>query len=475
MTEVRTFRAATMQVALEIVRRERGGDAVILNTRQVALRRLLPWGKGRQEVEITAGLGVQVRPLTARGRASTESANVAEPAAPRRPQRPTTPAVEPRRRFPIDAVVETEDEVEGVEIAFSTPVAPKPHRPVPAPLAPSRSRTSPRTEPVQRREAHVREKPSENAPPRVTPPARRKIAGDSSSAFAERLDSIERMLEQLGQNLRTDGRNEIPAELFQLYTRLVDQDVDDALARDLVLRLKRDCTPSQLADPTAADALLTALIESELRCGQTIAPVRGRRTVVALVGATGVGKTTTIAKLAANFRLRDGLKTGLITVDTYRVAAVEQLRTYAEIIDLPMKVVTEPREMRRALDELAGLDLVLIDTAGRSPRDDLQIQELKRLLSEADVDQTQLVLSVTTSRRNLESAAEKFAAVDATGVILTKLDEAENLGGLLSFARTLKLPISYVTTGQAVPDDSEPARPARLARLILGNSELDGG
>ena len=159
---------------------------------------------------------------------------------------------------------------------------------------------------------------------------------------------------------------------------------------------------------------------------------------------------------------------GLVTVDTYRVAAVEQLRTYAEIIELPMKVVTNPLEMRRALDELAGLDLVLIDTAGRSPKDDLQIQELKSLLAEAHVDEVHLVLSMTTNLRGLEAAAAKFAAAGTTAMILTKLDEASGMGALLSIARRVNLPISYLTAGQAVPDDIEPAHPRRIARLILG-------
>ena len=145
----------------------------------------------------------------------------------------------------------------------------------------------------------------------------------------------------------------------------------------------------------------------------------------------GVGKTTTIAKLAANFRLRSGIKMGLVTVDTYRVAAVEQLRTYAEIIELPMKVVTNPLEMRRALDELAGLDLVLIDTAGRSPKDDLKIQELKSLLAEAQVDEVHLVMSLTSNVRNLEASAAKFAAAGTTALILTKLDEATGMGSVV--------------------------------------------
>ena len=154
----------------------------------------------------------------------------------------------------------------------------------------------------------------------------------------------------------------------------------------------------------------------------------GARKVVSLIGATGVGKSKTIAKLAANFRLRNQVKMGLVTVDTYRIAAVEPLRTYAEIIDLPMKVVTNPLEMRRALDELVGLDLVLIDTAGHSPRDELQIQELKRLLMEARVDEAPLVLSRTSSLRSQLASAEKFASANATSIDFDQTRRSRRLG-----------------------------------------------
>src|SRR5258708_26143245 len=118
------------------------------------------------------------------------------------------------------------------------------------------------------------------------------------------------------------------------------------------------------------------MADSETRCAPPVGTTPGRRRVVALVGPTGVGKTTTIAKLAANFRLRDGIRMGLVTVDTYRIAAVEQLRTYAEIIDLPMKVVTGPREMRRALGAVMGGDPALTDTARPRPRAEPHTQEL---------------------------------------------------------------------------------------------------
>ena len=189
-------------------------------------------------------------------------------------------------------------------------------------------------------------------------------------------------------------------------------------------------------------------------------------------GPTGVGKTTTVAKLAANFKLAHGVRVGLITVDTYRIAAVEQLKTYAEIIDLPLAVVNDPVEMPRALDELGAVDLVFIDTAGRSPRDEVKIRELAEFLLQARPDEVHLVLSAVAGQRSLRSAVERFAMVQVDRLILTKLDEADSLGGVLAVLGLSSRPVSYLTTGQAVPDDIEPADRKRLARLILRQEDL---
>jgi flagellar biosynthesis protein FlhF len=182
-----------------------------------------------------------------------------------------------------------------------------------------------------------------------------------------------------------------------------------------------------------------------------------RRTVVALVGPTGVGKTTTIAKLAAQFRLRDEVRVGLVTVDTYRIAAVEQLRTYAEIMDLPLEVVTTPREMRAALGRLEDFDLVLVDTAGRSPRDAVRLAELRALLAESQANEIHAVLSAVAGRESLETAVDAFSTVGASAVILTKLDEAGALPWLPELLTRCRLPVSYTTHGQNVPDDISPA------------------
>jgi flagellar biosynthesis protein FlhF len=424
-TEVRTFTADSMQEALDIVRKEMGPDAVILHTRQVARRRLFPWLKGRQEVEITAGMGVNVRP-------------VAKPAAPVAARRASDEDLAPPPPL-LRAVPKPQPEAKS---AASRPSA---RGPVPA------------------RADSLAPRPAAKSAPSST---------DATAEIHKRLDALQQALAELSRQAHVRLADQVPAELFPLYRKMIDADVEEPIARDLTIRLRREAGSDQLGSPEACAALLAGLIEREIRCAPPITPRRGRRRVAALVGPTGVGKTTTLAKLAANFRLRDGLKLGLVTVDTYRVAAVEQLRTYAEIIDLPMKVVTSPQEMRRALDELSGVELVLVDTAGRSPNDDLKLQELKSLLVETGVDEIHLVLSLAVGARALQNAAERFSSLNIASVVLTKLDEAVAPGPLLTVARRIGWPVSYVTTGQNVPEDIEPAHATRLAHWLLGRQPL---
>lgn len=439
-TDVRTFKAATMQQALDLVRKEMGADAVILHTRELPQPKFLRWKRSDEKVEITAGTGVNVRTPRAVLQAGSSSSSAANRLAGQ--SRPDKELAPPPQLLP---------EVR----RMSEP-------PVSAPVE-TMNRLSPRPS-----------SPPPNSPVATSSPANPPVSNgqlQQQAAIARQLSSIQKMVETLTRNAVSQGE-EIHSELFHLYTDLIDAEVDEELARDLVCRLKSEVPADQLGNATATKKRLCDMVEAEIKCTKPIAVTSGKRRVVALVGPTGVGKTTTIAKLAANFRLRDGIRMGLVTVDTYRIAAVEQLRTYAEIIDLPMKVVTGPREMRRALDELMGLDLVLIDTAGRSPRDELKIQELKSLLAEAEVDEVHLVQSLVASTKSLEATAEKFAAAGTTAMILTKLDEAVGMGTLMSVARKIPLPISYLTTGQNVPDDIEPAQARRMARLVLGEDSL---
>ena len=305
---------------------------------------------------------------------------------------------------------------------------------------------------------------------------RAKYRADLGQELSEQIGSLHSMVEQLcaGASQASEGQvlgGTVPGALFEAFTSLIEADVNEETARELVDTLQADGLGESLGGFGVADEgiqqRLLELVKSQITTAGPIQITPGARRLVALVGPTGVGKTTTIAKLAANYRLLEKKRVGLITVDTYRVAAVEQLRTYADIIDLPMEVVATPREMREAVARMEDLDLVLLDTAGRSPRDEVQIQELKSMLGEAQADEVHLVLSSTAAPKSLVETAQRFAKVGATSLLLTKLDEAMSLGHLLTLLRNCPLPVSYLTNGQNVPDDIEVADAGRLAESLL--------
>jgi flagellar biosynthesis protein FlhF len=256
--------------------------------------------------------------------------------------------------------------------------------------------------------------------------------------------------------------------LLQMARDLVSAEVPQSLVHELVERAGRDARSYDLQDLAGMKRHLAGVLAAEIPIAAPIRTTRGRQRIVALVGPTGVGKTTTLAKLAAHFRLRENQRVGLVTVDTYRIAAVEQLRSYAEIIDLPMEVVTTPHEMRQVAERMSNVDLVLMDTSGCSPRDAAKLQDLQSLLTAAEADEVHLVLSSVASPASLSSSLQAFAAIGATSLLLTKLDEASSLGSLLPILHRGRLPLSYSTHGQGVPDDIASINALALAGAILG-------
>jgi flagellar biosynthesis protein FlhF len=278
---------------------------------------------------------------------------------------------------------------------------------------------------------------------------------------------------------RTMANGSLPDGLQPYYTSLVASGVP----ADTVNRWLETTTSFAMnlgepnGEPNWHEHLLRS-ISREIRLGGPIRTQPGERHIVALVGPTGVGKTTTVAKLAAGFRIEARRRVALLTIDTFRIAAVQQLRAYAEIMDLPMEVVENPQQMRPALDRLGEVDLVLIDTAGRSPRSDARIEQLVELLSEAQPDETHLVISATHSTSSIHSVLQGFAPVQPTAVILTKLDEAPHTAGAVSAlaeSRLPSVPLSYVTTGQQVPDDIEVASVDRLFSRLLPTDAVNSG
>lgn len=300
------------------------------------------------------------------------------------------------------------------------------------------------------------------APPIETTPA---APPTPNNRVAERLDELDELLAGFPPLQMEQGNKQSkPDPLVKAYGRLIEADLTPMLARELI----RSVESEEFANPGDLDRALAISLQSKLAVIGPIRTDRAGRRVVALVGPTGVGKTTTLAKLAANARLHEGARVGLVTVDTYRVAAVDQLKTYAEIIDLPMKVVATPEEMHAAVADLADLDLVLIDTAGRSPRDSQRIDELRLLLEAASPDETHLVLSVTATAPALADTIERFDAVSPNALLLTKLDEAPSLGHAAAPLVSAGRPVSYLTDGQNVPEDISAAELETLPRQLLG-------
>lgn len=195
----------------------------------------------------------------------------------------------------------------------------------------------------------------------------------------------------------------------------------------------------------------------------------GRQQRLSLIGPTGVGKTTTLAKIAAHYLSRHGGRIGFITIDTYRIAAVEQLKVYGEIMRLPLEVVITPQELVSALEKFHDADLVLIDTAGRSPKSELEIKELAAFLRPDLGIENHLLLSAATRERELEETIRRFSALPVSHFIFSKIDECDQLGVLLNIHYKNDTPISFLTNGQRVPEDLLMPAPADIASLILND------
>jgi len=270
---------------------------------------------------------------------------------------------------------------------------------------------------------------------------------------------------------------ELSPALETTYARLIEQEVAEHLARRVLAEVERElqaardagAEPSAASVREAVERRLAALLPADDLDAYRILPGRHGARRIAFVGPTGVGKTTTLAKVAAQLRLKRNLRVGIVAADTYRIAAVDQLRTYAEILGLPIEVAASPADAARACERLGEVDVILIDTAGRSQNDRMKLSELRAFLASAAPDETHLVLSATAGARTLAREAEAFGALGIDRVALTKLDEAASFGTLVSLVEKLGTRVSFLTHGQEVPDHIELGRSRRLAALVMGS------
>jgi flagellar biosynthesis protein FlhF len=302
---------------------------------------------------------------------------------------------------------------------------------------------------------------------------------DAIAALREDLSAIRRLIGEALLGRLTAPGAALPGALGALYARLREDGLAPDIADALASAVRDELSAAELADAAAARRAILRHLERLIPCAGRMTPAGpqadARPLVIALVGPTGVGKTTTIAKLAAAYKLRHAKRVGLVTCDTYRIAAVEQLRVYASIIDVPLKVALTADEVRQSCHDLHDCDVILLDTPGRSHHDSPRLDELAGCLRAANPHEVHLVLSAAASENVLARAATQFGRIGPNRLILSKLDECEQFAPAVNLVRRTRLAVSYCTTGQEVPDQIELATPQRLASLVLdGRAVLAG-
>ena len=257
-----------------------------------------------------------------------------------------------------------------------------------------------------------------------------------------------------------------------LYNKMLDNEMDEKYVNSIL----EDASKTKKADLPFDYLLANIYQKMVLKFGRSegiTSSEEGPR-IVLFIGPTGVGKTTTIAKLAGRYCVEEKKKVALLTADTYRIAAAEQLRTYANILETPFRIIYTPEELQAAVDDYWDCDYIFIDTAGRSHQNTDQLEKMKEMvaaLKRPESYQVFLVLSATTKYRDLQKIADCYGKIADYELIFTKLDETEAVGNLLNMKLYTDAPIAYVTCGQNVPDDMEAFNPQKTVKQILGGKE----
>lgn len=461
--QLKTYRAPSMAEALAQVKKDLGSEAVILHTRSYKAGGIAGVGS-RSVVEITAS--DQAPRARAPRAARSESA--------RKPIEVISGAV--------GSTASPRDEVAGFKPTdFSKVEVSTPARQVVA-VQNSVPRSAESIVTHRKQEIDVAKAPTKQA---VSVSGGVSFASsqampqvEHSRGIEDELASIKRLI---GQVLATSsGVGFADGPVSSVRSMLLRQGLDQAVISEALYEAgAKDPGPAMPHSERVA-CVQRSVIEHLARRLRTTGslPVAemqpdGRPLTMALIGPTGVGKTTTIAKLAAHYRLKQGKRVGLVTADTYRIAAVEQLRVYADIIRLPLRVAMTPEELAEACRVLAAeSDVILIDTAGRSPTDAVRLAELDSFLRAARPHQTHLVLSAVLGEQSLARSLGRFEAMHPTHILLSKLDESASLAPVFNLLAGRRIPVGCVTTGQEVPDHMAPADARALAATLVAGEGI---
>lgn len=304
-----------------------------------------------------------------------------------------------------------------------------------------------------------------------------------STVIEEKLDSLHFLLEQQMQKPeenktedRAEAEEETPSEMEQfmklLYNTMLENEVNEKYANQIIDEIEKSNKPNMPFDYALSNIYQKMILKFGKPAG--ITPAAQGPKMLFFIGPTGVGKTTTIAKIASHFCVDGGKKVALLTADTYRIAAAEQLRTYANILEVPFRIIYSVEELSQAMRDFKDCDYILVDTAGHSHQNAEQKKVMKELIHSVDgilEKEVFLVLSATTKYRDLLSIADTYSDMTDYKLIFTKLDETITLGNLLNLKLYTGAPLSYVTCGQNVPDDIEAFNPQKTVKRLLGGKQ----
>lgn len=285
-----------------------------------------------------------------------------------------------------------------------------------------------------------------------------------------KMNHINKELLEIKESIKNMNLNKEKYEFFsdvlkKYNNRLINNGVNPKVSFEILKKIEEDINLNNKDDKTIKDIVKYTI--SEVLGNPKNISFEGQQKIYFFVGATGVGKTTTLAKIASKLVLKQGVDIGLITSDTYRIAAVEQLKIYSDILQLPLEIAYNKSDMVKAIDKFENKDIILVDTAGRNHNDLNQIEELNNLLNCIDTKEIFLLISGNLDYELMENLLEKYDYLEDFNLILTKIDERENYGSLLNVKYLTEKELSYYTTGQNVPDDIEKINVEEIVERLI--------
>lgn len=258
-------------------------------------------------------------------------------------------------------------------------------------------------------------------------------------------------------------KSSLETELREIADTLLQRDIQRRIVETVINQLRKY---NDFLTSSNIDSYVTSTISSMIPTTAFEVQKKQKTKVIALVGPTGVGKTTCIAKLAVISKILHNLNIGLISLDTFRLGAIDQLKIFSEISNIELRVAYDPNEVPSLLNSFKKKDIVFVDTAGRSQNNTELLKDTRKFLANLKADDIYLVLSATSTTKHLLDVAEKFKVLNYNGVVFTKLDEAVSFGNILNLAVNHNIPVTYLTNGQVIPDDIIAADSEFIANMI---------